>query len=46
VFLIAGVLFLLSGMNVLSVSTGLIWTIVGISTGVAFLMEWRFAART
>jgi hypothetical protein len=44
-FLIAGVLFLLSGKDLLAVSPRLIWTIVAISTGVAFLLEWRIAAR-
>jgi hypothetical protein len=45
-FLIAGVLFLLSGMDVLAVSPCLIWAIVAIFTGVAFPLEWRYAART
>jgi hypothetical protein len=45
-FLIAGALFILSGMNVLTVSPRLIWIIVAISTCVAFLLEWRYAART
>ena len=45
-FLIAGVLFLLSGMDVLAVSPRLIWTIVVISTGAAVLLEWRYSART
>jgi hypothetical protein len=44
-FLIAGIVFLLSGERWLHVSASLVWTIVGIGTASAFLLEWRYARR-
>lgn len=46
VFLIAGMVFLLSDMGVLAINQLFVWSIVAIVTGLAFLLEWRFAART
>ena len=44
-FLIAGIVFLLSGERWLHVSLGLVWTFVLIGTVLAFLLEWRYAKR-
>ena len=44
-FLIAGALFLLSGLDMLAVNSSFVWTIVAILTGIAFLFEWLNAAR-
>ncbi len=45
-FLIAGVAFLLAGVGVIHVNTLLVWQFVLIGTGIAFLLEWRFAKRS
>jgi hypothetical protein len=42
-FLIAGIVFLLSGERRLHISPTLVWTIVLIGTLSAFLLEWRYA---
>lgn len=39
-FLIAGVLFLLSEMRVIAIDPGIVWLIVAIVTGFSFLLEW------
>jgi hypothetical protein len=44
-FLIAGIVFLLSGERWLHVSAGLVWTFVLFGTGSAFLLEWRYGKR-
>lgn len=44
-FLIAGAVFLLSGERKLHVNGVWIWTLVFIGTGIAFLLEWRYAKR-
>lgn len=44
-FLIAGIVFLLSGERWLHVSPTLVWTIVLLGTAGAFLLEWRYANR-
>ena len=45
-FLIAGVLFPLSGLCVIHVNTSWVWSLVLIGVGVAFLLEWRYAKRS
>ncbi|HEY6388025.1 MAG TPA: hypothetical protein VIX91_20295 [Candidatus Acidoferrum sp.] len=45
-FLIGGIVFLLSGERLLRVSTDWVWTFVLIVTGIAFLLEWRYAKRS
>ena len=45
-FLIAGVAFLLARVGVTHVNTVLVWRFVLIGTGIAFLLEWRFARRS
>jgi hypothetical protein len=45
-FLIGGIVFLLSGERLLRVNTDWIWTFVLIVTGIAFLLEWRYAKRS
>jgi hypothetical protein len=44
-FLIAGVVFLLSGGLMVHVNTVWVWPLVVIGTGIAFLLEWRYAKR-
>jgi hypothetical protein len=44
-FLIAGVVFLLSGERLLRVRAGLVWTFVAIGTGIALLLEWQYGKR-
>jgi undecaprenyl pyrophosphate phosphatase UppP len=46
VFLVAGTVFLLSEVGALAIDQRWVWLIVAIATGLAFLLEWRFAART
>jgi hypothetical protein len=45
-FLIGGIVFLLSGERFLHVNTNWVWTFVLIGTGIAFLLEWRYAKRS
>ena len=45
VFLIAGFVFLLSGVVTFRVSTFWVWPFVLIGVAVAFLREWRYAKR-
>src|SRR5271169_7099810 len=45
-FLIGGIMFLLSGERLLRVNTDLVWTFVLIVIGIAFLLEWRYAKRS
>jgi hypothetical protein len=42
-FLIGGVVFLLSGLQVIHINTRWVWQLVLIGTGTAFLLEWRYA---
>ncbi len=44
-FLLAGIAFLLSDIRTIDVNSRLVWPIVAIVTGIAFLVEWRYAAR-
>jgi len=45
-FLIAGVVFLLSGGGFIHINTRWVWPIVLIGAGMAFLLEWRYAKRS
>jgi hypothetical protein len=45
-FLIAGLVFLLSEMRVVYVDTRLVSPLVVIGVGIAFLLEWRYAGRS
>jgi hypothetical protein len=45
-FLIAGILFLLSGERMLQVNSSWVWTFVVIETALAFLLEWRYRKRS
>ena len=45
-FLIAGVVFLFSGVGVIHVNTSWVWSFVLIGIGIAFLLEWRYAKRS
>ena len=45
-FLIGGVIFLLSGVRVIHVNTRWVWPFVLVGVGIAFLLEWVFAQRS
>jgi|SRR5215472_10915129 len=45
-FLISGVIFLLSGMCVIQINTYWVWPFVLIGAGVAFLLEFLYAHRS
>lgn len=45
-FLIAGVIFLLGGVGAIRLDTDLVWRFVLAGTGIAFLLEWRYAKRS
>lgn len=42
-FLIAGIVCLLSDARILHINSRLVWPVVLIGTGIAFLLEWRYA---
>jgi len=42
-FLVAGVVFLVSDLRLIYVNTRLVWSFLVIGTGIAFLLEWRYA---
>jgi hypothetical protein len=44
-FLIAGVIFLLSCERMIHINTRWVWPFVLIGTGIAFLLEWRYGKR-
>jgi hypothetical protein len=44
-FLIAGLVSLLSEARIISIDTWLVWPFVVIGAGIAFLLEWRYARR-
>lgn len=45
-FLIAGVVFFLSGAQIIHVTPKWVWALTLAGTAVAFLLEWRFAKRS
>jgi uncharacterized membrane protein len=45
-FLIAGVVFLLSDAGIIHVKAVSVWPVVLIGVGIAFLLEWRYANRS
>jgi hypothetical protein len=45
-FLIAGVVFLFSGVRMIHANTRWIWPFVLIVVAIAFLLEWRYAKRS
>jgi hypothetical protein len=45
-FLIGGVVFLLSGAGMIDVNTSWVWPFVLIGVGIAFLLEWNYAKRS
>ena len=44
-FLIGGVMFLLSGVRMIQVDTRWVWPVLLIGIGVAFLLEWLYGKR-
>jgi hypothetical protein len=45
-FLIGGVVFLLSGMHMIHANTAWVWSFVLIGVGIAFLLEWLYGKRS
>lgn len=45
-FLIAAMLFLLDILSIARVNVSLVWSLLFIGTGVAFLLEWKYAKRS
>ena len=44
-FLIAGVMFLLSGVRTSYINTHWVWLVLFIGIGIAFLLEWHYGRR-
>ena len=44
-FLIGGVVFLLSGVRVIHVNTRWVWPVLLLGIGIAFLLEWLYGKR-
>jgi hypothetical protein len=44
-FLIAGVVFLLSGLHTIHLDTRWVWPVLLIGIGIAFLLEWLYGKR-
>ena len=45
-FVIVALLFLFSDINLIHINPSLIWPIVLVGVGIAFLLEWRYAGRS
>jgi hypothetical protein len=45
-FLAGGIVLMVSGVYMVRVNTSWIWLLVLIGTGIAFLLEWRYAKRS
>jgi hypothetical protein len=45
-FLMAGIFFLLADLRIVQINARLVWSLVFIGTGIAFLLEWRYAKRS
>ena len=45
-FLIGGVMFLLSGVRTIHFNTLWVWPVLFIGTGIAFVLEWRYGRRS
>lgn len=45
-FLIAAILFLVGGLGIARVNGSLVWSVLFAGTGVAFLLEWKYAKRS
>jgi hypothetical protein len=44
-FLIGGVIFLLSGVRIIHIDMRSVWTVILIGVGIAFLLEWLYGKR-
>jgi hypothetical protein len=44
-FLVAGIVLLLSGVSLVRVNDRWVWLFLLIGVGIAFLLEWRYAKR-
>lgn len=44
-FLVGAVFFLLGELSIARVNVNLVWSLVLVGTGIAFLLEWRYASR-
>jgi hypothetical protein len=45
-FLVAAVFFLLGRLDIARVNVNLVWSLVLVGIGIAFLLEWRYARRS
>jgi hypothetical protein len=45
-FLVGGIVFLLSGAGMIHVNTSWVWLFVLIGVGIAFLLEWQYTKRS
>jgi hypothetical protein len=45
-FLVAGVVLLLSGIGLIGFNAFWVWPVVGAGVGIAFLLEWLYAKRS
>lgn len=45
-FLIAAILFLVGSLGLARVRVGLVWSLLFVGTGAAFLLEWKHAKRS
>jgi hypothetical protein len=45
-FLVAGIVFLLSGVRMIHINTRWVWPPVVVGAGIAFVLEWRYAKRS
>jgi hypothetical protein len=45
-FLVAGAVFLLSAVGAFSITPGIVWAVLATLTGIAFVVEWRYTARS
>lgn len=45
-FLIAAILFLVDSLGIARVNVSLVWSLLFVGTGVAFLLEWKYAKRS
>ncbi|MGA7290549.1 MAG: hypothetical protein WBX02_20770, partial [Terriglobales bacterium] len=45
-FLVAGIVLLLSGLRIVHVNASWVWLLVLSGSGIAFLLEWRYAKRS
>jgi hypothetical protein len=45
-FLISAILFLVDSLGIARVNVSLVWSLLFVGTGIAFLLEWKYAKRS